>query len=108
MERELHNDTGDAATIGISYPVQTGPESDEYLCTITFTTTSEKIETAAYGLGEMQAIYLGMCALDMLVRRINSKLDPANRWVWRGGMNRDDFGLPRVTDLPAENRPIQP
>ena len=98
MERELHNDAGGIATVGISYPEQTGPESDEYRCLITFKSPSVAIERKAYGLGEMQAMYLGMRSLDALIRLVNSKLDLIDRWAWRGGMNKEDFGLPRITD----------
>ena len=96
MERELHNEAGEMATVIISYPVQTGPESDEYRCMISFRSESEAIDRKAYGLGEMQAMFLGMRSLDGLIRTINSRLSPEKRWIWRGGMNPDDFGLPRA------------
>jgi hypothetical protein len=95
MERELHNGEGEMATVSISYPAQTGPESDEYRCLISFRSSSETIDRKAYGLGEMQAMFLGMKSLDGLIRTINSRLPVEKRWSWRGEMTPDDFGLPR-------------
>ncbi len=99
MDRELHNQAGDVATISVSYPAQTGPESDEYRCLIGFRSPLRAIEQKVYGLGEMQAMYLGMCGLWALIQRVNSELEPKDRWVWRGGMDDEDFGLPRLSGL---------
>ena len=62
---------------------------------------AENVVNHICGLGEMQALYLGMIRLDAIINIANDKLADGVKWFWEGGMNKSDFGLPKA--YPADS-----
>jgi hypothetical protein len=94
IERSITNADGESAVLYLHYPAEAASESDEFICVVGMETPNGNRRDRISGLGQMQALYLGMRRLAVLIDIENGRLEQHKRWFWPGGLNEDDFGLP--------------
>ena len=95
LRREFRTDSGEEVSVYIDFPIESPEQDIVFSCRHGVVTKAKTFERLCYGTDGIQALYLALLSLNSMIDKLNSDRSQDNRIFWTGGMNKDDFGLPR-------------